>query len=205
MIVYMWYLCVKFNKCDIIHMYIKPHTRPEPAQVLNLSSTTSTPTQAIHLHSIAAADKKDITWQVVRRGKDTKQEVPAWTAYNSYLSTQDLPVTTVRYLPFIRASPTELSTIYTSLLNLVAVSHKLDQSHILVTADMAIYSKAQEILWSKPTTLEGKITMRIGGMHLLMAFLASIGKLYGDGGLLMLLTESGMYAEGTARQMLLGK
>ncbi len=38
-----------------------------------------------------------------------------------------------------------------------------------------------------------------------MAYLASIGKLYGDGGLFDILTETDVYAEGTARQLLQGK
>ena len=38
-----------------------------------------------------------------------------------------------------------------------------------------------------------------------MAYLASIGKMYGDGGLFNILTESDVYAEGTARQLLQGK
>ena len=74
-----------------------------------------------------------------------------------------------------------------------------------MTADLAIYSKAQHILWNKPELLQGKITMRLGGMHITMAYLASIGKLYGDGGLFDILTESDVYAEGTARQLLQGK
>ncbi len=83
---------------------------------------------------------------------------------------------------------------------------ELGQHHILVTADLAIYSKAQQILWSKQLPLQGKITMRLGGMHITMAYLASIGKLYGDGGgLFDILTESDVYAEGTARQLLQGK
>ncbi len=44
--------------------------------------------------------------------------------------------------------------------------------------------------------------MRLGGMHITMAYLASIGKLFGDGGLFDILTESDVYAEGTARQLL---
>ena len=47
--------------------------------------------------------------------------------------------------------------------------------------------------------------MRLGGMHLNMAFIAAIGKLFGDGGLWGLLTGTGIYAEATARQMLQGK
>ena len=108
-------------------------------------------------------------------------------------------------MPFIRESPSELSTIYTSLIRLVQLAADLGQDHILVTADLAIYSKAQQIMWSKPLPLQGKITMRLGGMHITMAYLASIGKLYGDGGLFDILTESDVYAEGTARQMLQGK
>ena len=42
-------------------------------------------------------------------------------------------------------------------------------------------------------------------MHLLMAFIASIGKLFGDGGLMELHTVTGVYASATARQMLQGK
>ena len=42
-------------------------------------------------------------------------------------------------------------------------------------------------------------------MHLTMAFLASIGKIIGDGGLHNILTSSDVYAAATANQMLQGK
>ena len=70
---------------------------------------------------------------------------------------------------------------------------------------MAIYSRAQEILWAQPATLAGKVTMRVGGMHLTMAFLASLGTLFGDAGLLHLLCDSDVYATETAKKMLQGK
>lgn len=114
----------------------------------------------------------------------------------------DIPLATVQYMPFIRASPSDLSTIYTALLKLTQLAQEVEQRHILVTADLAIYSKAQQILWSKPEALVGKVTMKMGGMHITMAFLESIGKVYADGGLFDIITESGVYAEATARQML---
>ena len=49
------------------------------------------------------------------------------------------------------------------------------------------------------------MTMRLGGMRLIMAYIAVIGKLFGDGGLWGLLTATGVYAEATAQQMLQGK
>ena len=88
--------------------------------------------------------------------------IPSWAAFNSLLSNKDIPLTTVRYFPFFHAPPSDLSTIYTALITLVKVAEKLGQSHILVIADLAIYSKAQQILWDKPEILDGKLTMRLG-------------------------------------------
>lgn len=132
-----------------------------------------------------------------------KQHVPSWSAFNAFITDKSPPVVAVRYMPFIRAS--SYSTVYTALIHLTQLSAQLGQKHILVTADLAIYSKAQEILWSKPPSLHGKVTMQLGGMHITVAHLVSIGKLYGDGGLLSILIESDVYGENTARQMLQGK
>ena len=66
-------------------------------------------------------------------------------------------------------------------------------------------AKTQQILWNKPVLLDGKVTMRLGGMHLNMAYIASIGKIYGDGGLLSMLVDSDVYTPATARLMLEGK
>ncbi len=144
----------------------------------------------------------NLVWKLSRNVIENQQHVPAWSAFNAFTSDTACSVASVLYLPFIRESPSELSTIYTSMIRLVQLAAELGQHHILVTADLAIYSKAQQILWSKPLPLQGKITMRLGGMHITMAYLASIGKLYGDGGLFNILTESDVYAEGTARQLL---
>ena len=133
------------------------------------------------------------------------QSIPSWTASNAFLSEQNLPVATTCYLPFIRAPSTDLTTIYTILLRLVQTAEKLDQSHILVTADCAIYTKAQHILWNEPALLDGKVTMRLGGMHLNMAYMASIWKPYGYGSLLSMLVDSDVYAPATAIPMLEGK
>lgn len=123
--------------------------------------------------------------------------VPAWTGFSSTTSVDAPPVATIRYLSFIHAPPTGLSTTYTAVQRLVTLAEKLGQSHILVTADLSVYSKAQEILWTKPESLSGKDTVQLSGMHLLMALRACIGKLFGDGGLIELLTVTDIYANAT--------
>ena len=151
------------------------------------------------------AESSDLAWKVSRKTVDDHQSIPSSTSSNAFLPEQNLPVATTCYLPFIRAPPTDLTTIYTILRRLVQITEKLDQSHIFGTAECAIYSKAQHILWNKPALLDGKVTMRLGGMHLNMAYISSIRKLYGDGDLRSMLVDSDIYAPPTARLMLEGK
>ena len=105
---------------------------------------------------------KDFTWEVARALGDEDSSIPARIGFNALVSTKTVPVAKIRYLPFINASPSDISTIFTTVLKLVRISEELGQHHILVKADLAIYSKAQQILWSRPQPLVGKVTMRLG-------------------------------------------
>ena len=49
------------------------------------------------------------------------------------------------------------------------------------------------------------MTIRLGGMHLTLASIASIGKLFSDGGLHNMLTVSEVYADASVSLMLQGK
>ncbi|XDV51907.1 hypothetical protein PO909_020699 [Leuciscus waleckii] len=174
---------------DKLYRYIKSTKRPEPhelaqPELLHTNTTIS-----------KAAEDRDLVWKLSRNVIENQQHVPAWSAFNDFTSDTACSVASVLYLPFIIESPSELSTIYTSMIRLVQLAAELGQHHILVTADLTIYSKAQQILWSKPSPLQRKITMRLGVMHITMAYLASIGKLYGDGGLFDILSQMCMQRE----------
>ncbi len=62
----------------------------------------------------------------------------------------------------------------------------------------------QQVKWDAPLEFE-KHYIRLGGFHTLDTFIASIGKIWGDGGLRDLLSDSGVYAPCTVDQMLAGK
>ena len=183
---------------ESLSIFNKPHKRPEPKQVAEDSIFS---VQDVNSHK--QVEVCDFVWKFCRNIDDIAS-LPAWSGFNAILSQSSISVANVRYLPFISAPPSDFSTVYTALLRLISVAKSLGQTHILVTADLAIYSKAQQIIWSKPE-LQDSITMRLGGMHLIMTFIGSIGKLYGDGGLLDILTSSNVYANGTAQMMLQGK
>ena len=128
-----------YDECS---RYIKPHKRPEPPVVTEPLQTSP--------ELANKAEKRDLSWKLVRLSSQKSQDVPTWSAFNAYTTERSCPVAVVRYLPFLRSSPSNLSTIYTVLLKLAQIAEKVGQEHILVTADLAIYSKAQEILWNKP-------------------------------------------------------
>ena len=180
--------------------FSKPTKRPEPSLIVDRSLLDVQLSE-----SYEEAKTQDLILELARFSGQGNQNVPGWSGFNSLTANTNIQVATIHYMPFIREPPTDMSTIYTSLNKWVAVAEKLVQKHILIIADLSIYSKAQQIIWSKPESLDGKVTMRLGGMHLLMVFIASIGWLFGDGGLLQLLIDTDVYADGTARQMLQGK
>ena len=182
-----------------LSIFNKPHIRPEPRRVTEGCIFT---TDLQYMSSCKQAKKGDLVWKLCRKKDNTS--LPAWSGFNTMVSQTNVAVAHVRYLPFINAPPSNFSTVYTAILRLICIAKSQAQPHILVTADLAIYSKAQQIIWSKPE-LQESVTMRLGGMHLIMSFIGSIGKLFGDGGLLDILTSSNVYATGTARMLLQGK
>ena len=180
--------------------YTKPHQRSEP--------TCSPTTQSFDIVQgvlYLCALVKDFIWALTHSTFGEQSYLPSWNGFNMLVCNKVSPVANIKYLPFIRAPPSDFSTIYTTLHKLVEIATCVGQPHILVTADLAIYSKAQQILRSKPEKLDDKVTMRIGGMHLLMAFIAAIWELYGDGGFQDILTSSGVYVHASENLMLQGK
>lgn len=92
---------------NLLSRYSRPPVRPqsqaihEPSQLLNTKSDISTP-----------AGKRDTLWKLARIIKRKEQHVPSWSAFNAFITDKSPPVVAVRYMPFIRASPTDYSTIY---------------------------------------------------------------------------------------------
>lgn len=123
-----------------LSIFNKPHIRPEPKRVAEESIFS---THNVNLHW--QVETYDLDWKLCRNTNDMTF-LPAWSGFNAMVSQTDIPVPNVRYLPFISAPPSNFSTVYTAILRLISVAKSQGQPHILVTADLAIYSKAQQII-----------------------------------------------------------
>ncbi|CAG9760430.1 unnamed protein product [Ceutorhynchus assimilis] len=175
--------------------YNNPPNRPKPSSFKQI---------VLNRQEDEIAKKTNLAWTLLRNFNGGTPFFN-WSSYNNILSDNEIVVSDIFYLPFLNNPATEYDTIYTSMIRLLQLAKELDQNHIVITADLAIYSKAREILWNDPPELKGSVTLMLGGMHLNMAYIASIGYIFGDGGLTTMLTETDVYAEATCKLMMEGK
>eukprot|EP00057_Strongylocentrotus_purpuratus_P019489 XP_011673963.1 PREDICTED: uncharacterized protein LOC105442958 [Strongylocentrotus purpuratus] len=130
--------------------------------------------------------------------------LPGWSGFNTLLQRCDIPpLTNIGYLPVIDASPTNLNTVYTILCRSVAIADQLGLNRIVVVFDQAIYAKAQEIRW-RNDMFRDRLVIRMGEFHTAMAYLACIGKRFGDAGFQDIVIESEVVAAGSLRGVISG-
>lgn len=183
-----------FSFGHILKFFNRP-TRPEPLPFKSFE---------FNKENDERFSKINLAWKLFQYFKGNHPFL-TWSGFNNMISENVVSVSDIFYMPFLNNPPTELDTIYTSMVRLVELATELNQSHVVITADLSIYSKAREILWNDPPKLKDKVTLMLGGMHLNMSFIASIGYIFGDGGLALILTETGVYAENSCKMMLEGK
>lgn len=131
--------------------------------------------------------------------------VPEWKGYmHSITKGMYSEKTKVIPLPFINAPPSDYDTVYTALKYAAMLCDEMKQHCPIVTFDQPLYLKSREIVAaSPPDSTVSKCVVRLGGFHLLMSFLGSIGYLMGGSGLKELLST--VYAPTSVDHILQGR
>jgi len=84
------------------------------------------------------------------------------------------------------------------------VSKLLQQSTAVITFDLAIYSKEEEIHWHYAEEFQN-LVIHLGGFHIALNYLALIGKMSQESGLEDVLIESCLYGSSSTMAPLQGK
>ena len=131
------------------------------------------------------------------------QQQPGWNGFMTFImSSKNFETAYILPVPFINMDPNDLSTIYTALMFAANQSKKQNQTCI-VTFDQPLFLKASEIVASSdPNNDIAKIVLRLGGFHLLMSFMGSIGKIMEGSGLENLWGT--VYGQSTVHHMMNG-
>jgi len=143
----------------------------------------------------------DVLWLYAKWHVD---DVPGWSGFMEIL-TREMTHTKSRilFLPFINHSPSNYNTIFTTLKYIINDGNKDGHTTCVVTLDQPLYLKTREII----ATLTGdpkfsNVFVRLGGFHLLMSYLGSIGYIMADSGLKEIMSV--IFAPNSVDKILLG-
>lgn len=111
------------------------------------------------------------------------RQVP-WNGFMSATVNGTFEVTRVLAIPFINLDPGNLATIYSALRFAAEQVQKQGQKYCFVTFDQPLYIKAVDMVTAaEETDILQRLIIRLGGFHMLMSFLGSIGYLMAESGL----------------------
>ena len=99
------------------------------------------------------------------------------------------PITQTVYLPLMNMIPASATTMETSIKYSKLLSSQHGQPYCIYTSDQQLYRIAQTVLWNSPE-LTKDFYLRLGGMHLLMSYVGSIGSLMAGSGLKEILEKA---------------
>ena len=129
--------------------------------------------------------------------------VPDYGGYNAKLTREKGELnekSSIVFTPLINKKPSDKSTIYTAMCNLEEATINAGQNVTLMTCDQQLFRVMVDIKWTDPERWKN-LYPRLGGMHWLVSFIGSVGKLMKNSGLDMILKSSFAGVE----QMLVGK
>ena len=123
---------------------------------------------------------KYFTWKTSWYFNSKSDLKPNWSGYMQNMLEGQYPGKShVTYLPIIDLNPNDDQCIYSTLKFIEEQSAFLNIDTPVITFDQPLWLKATDIIFSKHLN----IVCRLGGFHLIMSFLGSIGKLMEKSGI----------------------
>ena len=124
---------------------------------------------------------------------NTLPSCPEYNGYNTMVCREQGHMlrkkTQIVYLPLIDKAPADPATITSALLKAQAVTGATGQEYVIFTADQQLYKVAVHVMWENQA-LFSNVYLRLGGMHLLMSYVGSIGSLMAGSGMTEILSEA---------------
>lgn len=162
--------------------------------IVNLDNIHPLPEEIVPLPS-------DILWLYGKVQKNLN--IPGWNGFMEEATVEKhFETSKIICLPFINHLPSNYDTVLTSLRFANDKCRAHGQKTCVVTFDQPLYIKAKEIVANCQGTDLSNVVVRLGGFHLLMSFLGSIGMIMSGSGLKELLST--IYAENSIDKMLSG-
>ena len=158
--------------------------------------------EKLHLPTI-----KDSSWKLDLLSKlswNTQIPTPGWSGLMQMVQQGFHPgQSSIHFLPMIDMNPSDLTCIYSTLMFVSAEAKRYGLKAVL-TFDQPLFWKATTIIINEPVDSELRsVVLRLGGFHIQMSFLGSIGHLMSGSGLSEVLET--VFASNAVGHMMTGK
>ncbi|KAG5887454.1 hypothetical protein JTB14_017310 [Gonioctena quinquepunctata] len=164
----------------------------------NLDTTTSSEPEVNEEGATEVATDKDLLWIMSLSKLDS---VPMWLGYNCLISIDLSEKQKIEYLPPINSSPTSYAIVNETLVMANEIAEKCQQEQIIVTYDLAIAKMAMKIQEKEKPKFD-KVFVNLGAFHMEMAFFKAIGKYIDGSGLVEILVQAEVLANGSMNSFL---
>ena len=143
----------------------------------------------------------DLLWKSAWFFSSKTQPRPNWSGFMQQVANKrrSPEKSAISFLPIIDLNPSDETCIYSTLCFIIDQVKKLQLQTSSVTFDQPLWLKAMGI--KKEENLD--IIIRLGGFHVMMSFLGSIGTMMSGSGIEELFSD--VYAENSVTRMMSGK
>ena len=139
----------------------------------------------------------DLVWHAKRF---VTNSCPSWSGYMSNITSGTYPgKATISMLPIINLNPNDMTCIFSTLRFIVEQARLLHITTPVITFDQPLWLKASEIVAANSMN----IVIILGGFHLMMSFLGSVGEVMKGSGIGEALET--VYGKNTVLQIMSGK
>jgi len=122
----------------------------------------------------------DLLWSTGWLFPDAARPKPNWNGFMQHVCTgQHSAVSDVSMLPVIDLNPTDLTCIYSTLVFVEEQAKRLNIATPCITFDQPLWLKAVEVVRAAKLN----VVCRLGGFHMIISFLGSVGSLMSGSGL----------------------
>lgn len=128
---------------------------------------------------------------------------PMWIGYNSQIFKDDSAIQKIEYLLQINSSPTDPAVVRETLRRSLQIASECGKTYYNVTYDLAMAKIALRIQCTEEEI--ANLFIYFGSFHIMMSYHKAVGKFIHGSGLVNLLIDSGILANGSANTFSTGK
>lgn len=193
--------------CQVVPAYHKPMVKPTLPPNFKLVEDIHVDILSDAEEAVQQSANTEFLISLVRCGlphsRPAPGELPPWSGIHALITTANVPLMRVGFLPVIPSPVTEYATVRKALTNFQTSRQQLKQDTMPVVCDEGVYQIVVDIVMSEPGTFDDLFPM-LGMFHFAKVLLRCAGRYLTGSGMEDALIESEVFGPKTVSAVLSG-